>query len=73
MKRRGTLAYVMIVLIALIGVVNFFAQFFTDYHSDPIVTYIFMGVASGIAGYKGVGAAFLQRYTSTKEPTEEKE
>lgn len=49
--QRGTLAVVMVVLIAVVGVVNFAAQFVVaGYHTDPWITYIFMGTAATIAG-----------------------
>lgn len=59
MKDRGVLSLLMLVLITVMGLTNFFAPLFTDYKTDPIVTYIFMGVASGIAGYKGFAATYL--------------
>ena len=52
--KRGVLPYVMIVLMTVIGMVNFLAPFVTDYKSDPFITYIFMGVASTIAFGKGL-------------------
>lgn len=73
--KRGVLAYVMIVLITIIGLVNFFAPFFTEYKTDPLITYGFMAVAATIAGFKGVGQNFLRRLAGTlvKDTTEEKE
>ena len=75
MRQRGVLAYLMIILITVIGLVNFFAQFFTDYRTDPLITYGFMALASAIAGFKGVGQVFFRKMNNalTKEPTEEKE
>lgn len=69
------LAYVMIVLITIIGLVNFFAPFFTRYDTDPLITYVFMAVAATIAGFKGVGQNLLRRVGKAlvKEPEEEKE
>jgi hypothetical protein len=63
---RGILSYVMIVLISLVGLVNFFAPFFYPaYRPDPVVTYIFMGTASAIAGFKGLGLALFKGGNST--------
>lgn len=75
MRQRGVLAYIMISLMTIMGVVNFFAQFLTNYHTDPLITYIFMGMASAIAGFKGLGAAYFQRpgQKVLKPPAEEKE
>lgn len=75
MKQRGILAYLMIILITIIGLVNFFAQFFTDYKTDPLITYAFIGVAAAIAGFKGVGQGLFQRMNNSllKEAKEEKE
>lgn len=76
MKQRGVLAYVMIFLITILGLVNFFAPFFTAYKTDPMVTYIFMAVAATIAGFKGVGQNVFRRVINalaSKEPGEEKE
>lgn len=75
MRHRGLLPYVMIILITVIGLVNFFAPFFTAYDTDPLITYVFMGVAATIAGFKGVGQNLLRRVGTAlaKEPTEERE
>lgn len=75
MKQRGLLAYVMIYLITIIGLVNFFAPFFSEYQTDPLITYTFMGVAATIAGFKGVGQNLFRRMNSalTKETKEENE
>lgn len=75
MKQRGILPYVMIILITVVGLVNFFAPFVTDYKTDPLITYVFMGVAATIAGFKGVGQGLFRRINNAvaKEPSEEKE
>lgn len=75
MGQRGVLAYVMIILITLIGLVNFFAPFFTSYKTDPLITYAFICVAATIAGFKGVVHTFVRRIGNviTKDPSEEKE
>lgn len=71
MKQRGVLAYLMIILITLLGLVNFFAPFFTEYKTDPLITYAFIALASGIAGFKGVGSSLLSKITSPKEQSKE--
>lgn len=72
MRQRGSLGYVMIILISIVGLVNFFAPFFLNYKTDPLITYMMMGTASAIAGFKGVGLTLLNKLGTPKEPTEEK-
>lgn len=75
MVQRGVLAYVMIILITIMGLVNFFAPFFSSYKTDPIITYAFIGVAATIAGFKGVAHTFIRRIGNAivKDTSEEKE
>ena len=51
----------MIVIITVVGLTNFFAPFFSSYKTDPLITYIFMGTASAIAGYKGAASLLYGR------------
>lgn len=59
--KRGLLPNIMIVLITVMGLVNFFAPFFTEYSTDPLVTYFFLFIAGSIAGYQGVVSLILDR------------
>lgn len=73
--RRGLLAYVMVFLVTLMALVNFFAPFFFNYKTNPLITYYFLLLAGSIAGFKGVGSLFLKRMFSDpeKEKPERKE
>lgn len=73
--RRGLLAYVMIFLITIMALANFFAPFFTSYKTNPLITYYFLLLAGSIAGFKGVGALVLNRFFggAEEEKAERKE
>jgi hypothetical protein len=73
LRTKGLLSIVMVVLLTLVGLVNFFAPFFTDYKTDPLITYIFMGTASGIAGFKGVASLLVQRILKNETGQKEEE
>lgn len=50
---RGVLAAIIVIVAALIGATNFFAQFIViDFKSDPIITTTFMAIAGLAAGVK---------------------
>lgn len=59
--KGGVLAYVMIIIITVMALVNFFMPFFTDYKTDPWITYWFLVLASSIAGYKGLSNLILEK------------
>lgn len=73
MKRRDPLATVMIVILTIVGLVNFFAPFVTAYKTDPLITYIFMGTGATIAGYKGLATVLIQRLGMRDSEQKEKE
>lgn len=69
--KRGLLPSIMIVLITVIGLVNFFAPFLSEYKTVPLITYFFLFTAGSIAGYQGV-AAILLNWIKDKIPEQEK-
>lgn len=69
---RGILAYVMIAIITFMALVNFVAPFFTDYKTDPLITYFFLVVSSSIAGYKGLAGFLLNKAGALLPPPEER-
>lgn len=73
MKRRDPLAAAMIVILTVVGLVNFFAPFVMQYQTDPLITYIFMGTGATIAGYKGIATLILQRFGVKDIEKEDKE
>lgn len=59
---RGFWPTLMVVLLTVMGLTNFFVPIFVhDIKTDPVITYIFMGTASSIAGFKGMSSLLMQR------------
>lgn len=69
--KRGLLPSVMIVFITVIGLVNFFAPFFIEYKTNPLITYFFLFMAGSIAGYQGASSILLN-WIRNKLPEPEK-
>jgi hypothetical protein len=57
-----------LIIVALIGTLNFMAQFFIkDYDPDPIITSAFMA----IAGFLLTGRAFVNRFLDGRDEDKE--
>ena len=62
---KGVLANVILWGAVAIALFNFFVfpLVITDYRSDPLITYAFMGIAGTMAGAKGILSGAIGRLT----------